>query len=177
MKKAFILCCWACFVMASSLAFASGRPAAINADDPAARAPSPKQVCSEKDFMAFIAVFSELAALQQAVCARFPLKIQGKTHTTQESFLSSSAAGTKFIISRNDAEKSGKTAKSFFFQRPPDGNVLGAANAGEYLYIIIAEHENKRAASLTEGGTFQFSTVEFLWNGEQWKIIEVRERL
>ena len=38
-----------------------------------------EQVCAKKDFMEFIDAFSELTVQQQAVCARFPLKIDEET--------------------------------------------------------------------------------------------------
>lgn len=131
-----------------------------------------EQVCAQKDFMELIAAFAELNIQQQTACVRFPLKIRGKTYTTQQAFLRSPAAETKLIISRKDAEKFGKAATSFFYRLPPDKNVSNATDGVEYVYII-EEQGHTRSAMLTEGGTLLFETVKWLWDGEQWKILDV----
>ena len=144
--------------------FAKGAAAAMNAD----------QVCAKQDFMEFIDAFAGLTVQQQAVCARFPLKIGKKTYTTQQAFLRSAAAKNKIIGSKKEAEKHGKTATPFFLPLPPDKNLSQFDLALKYVYII-AKDGNKHIATLTEGGTNQFETVEFLWNRDQWRIIEVRK--
>ena len=133
-----------------------------------------EQLCAKQDFMEFLAAFAELTVQQQAVCVRFPLKIRGKAYTTQQAYLRSPAGKSKFIITNQEAEKHGKAAQPFFVLQPPDENLHQFDLALKYVYII-AKDGNKHLATLTEGGTFQFETVEFLWNGEQWRIIEVRE--
>jgi hypothetical protein len=132
-----------------------------------------EQLCAKQDFMEFIVVFADLTVQQQAACVRFPLKIRGKAYTTQQAYLRSPEGKIKLIISRKDAAKLGKAAKSFFVFLPPDKNLSQFDLALKYVYII-AKDGNKHIATLTEGGTLQFETVEFLWNGEQWRIIEVR---
>jgi len=143
----------------------TAQAAAINAE---------KQICEKKDFMEFIAAFSELTVQQQAVCARFPLTIGGKTYKTLQAFLRSPAAKYKIIGSKKETEKHGKTATPFFLPLPPDKNLDRFDLALKYAYLI-AQDGNNSIATLTEGGTLSFSTVEFVWNGEQWRIIDVRE--
>ena len=132
-----------------------------------------EQLCAQQDFMEFIAAFAGLTVQQQAVCVRFPLKIREKAYTTQQAYLRSPEGKSKFIITRKDAEKHGKAAKPFFLPMPPDKNVSQFDIALKYVYII-AKDDNKHIATLTEGGTLPFETAEFLWNGEQWRLIEVR---
>ena len=128
------------------------------------------QVCAKKDFMEFIAAFAELTTKQQTECVRFPLQARGRTHATQQAFLRSPAAKEKFIISKKDAEKHGKAASSFFVL--DDGT--DSANAMKYVYVVTG-NDDKRDVILTEGGTFIFETVEFLWHGGQWTLLDVRE--
>jgi len=135
-----------------------------------------EQICAKQDFMEFITAFSGLTVQQQAVCVSFPLKIRGKAYSTQQAFLRAPAAKHKFITSKNEAEKYGKTAKPFFLPLPPDNSVSQGDLASKYVYIIVKDGD-KCSAMLTEGGTLQFETVEFLWHEEQWRIIEVRENL
>ena len=132
-----------------------------------------EQLCAKQDFMEFVAAFSELTVQQQAVCVRFPLKIRGKAYSTQQAFLRSPAATHKFITSKSEAAKHGEAAKPFFLSLPPDKNLSQFDLALKYVYII-AQDGNKHIAKLTEGGTNVFETAAFLWNGEQWRIIEVR---
>ena len=163
MKKMNSILLCLVFVLCSA-PFAEGASAAMDG----------KQVCAKKDFMEFIAAFSELTVRQQAVCVSFPLNIKGRDHATQQAFLRSPAAKHKFIASKNEVGKSGKTATPFFLPLPADKNVSQFDLAYKYVYII-EEQGNKHFVMLTEGGTNIFETIEFLWNGEQWKIIEVRE--
>ena len=131
-----------------------------------------EQVCAKKDFMEFIAAFAELSVRQQAACARFPLKLGGKTYTTQQAFQHS--AKRKFIVSKQETENTGKPATPFFLPLPPDKNLSQFDLALKYVYLIVQDGD-KYIATLTEGGTFPFETIEFLWNGEQWRLIEIRE--
>ena len=133
-----------------------------------------QQPCAKQDFMEFLAAFAELPVRQQAECVRFPLKIRGKAYTTQQAYLRSSAGKMKFIITKKEAEKHGKAATPFFLPLPPDKNLHQFDLALKYVYLI-AKDGSKYTVTLTEGGTMPFSTVEFLWNGEQWRIIEARE--
>ena len=132
-----------------------------------------EQVCAKKDFMEFIDAFSELTVQQQAVCARYPLKIDENTYPTQQAFLDSPAAENKIIGSKKEVEEHGKAATPFFLLLPPDKNLNQFDLELKYVYLI-AKDGDKYMATLTEGGTFTFSTIEFLWDEEQWRIIEVR---
>ena len=132
-----------------------------------------EQLCAKQDFMEFIAAFAELAVQQQTVCVRFPLRVRGKAYTAQQAYLRSPEGRMKFIIANKDAEKHGKAAKPFFLPLPPDANLSQFDLALKYVYVI-AKDGNKHMATLTEGGTLPFETVEFVWDGEQWRIIEVR---
>ena len=133
-----------------------------------------QQPCAKQDFTEFIAAFAELSVQQQAACVRFPLRIRGKEYTMQQAYLRSPEGKSKFIVARKDVEKHGKAAKPFFLPLPSDKDVSRFDLASKYVYLI-AKDDNKYMAILTEGGTMPFETVEFLWNGEQWRIIEVRE--
>ena len=128
------------------------------------------QVCAKKDFMEFIAAFAELTAQQQSECVRFPMKVRSGDYATQQAFLRSPVAENKFIVSKKDAEKHGKAAMVFFV--PDDGT--GPANAEKYVYVVTRQ-ENNYKAILTEGGTFVFETVEFSWDGTQWKLLGIIE--
>jgi hypothetical protein len=132
------------------------------------------QPCAKQDFTEFIAAFAELTVQQQAACVRFPLKIRGKTYTAQQAYLRSPEGKSKFIAAKKEVEKHGKAATPFFLPLPPDKNLDQFDLASRYVYIL-AKDDNKHTATLTEGGTLQFETVEFLWSGEQWRILEVRE--
>ncbi|MCL2123950.1 MAG: hypothetical protein FWH34_07635 [Desulfovibrionaceae bacterium] len=128
-----------------------------------------EQVCAKKDFMEFIAAFAELTARQQAACVRFPLKVRDREHATQQAFLRSPAAKAKFIASKKDVEQHGKAARVFFAAN--DGT--DPANAEKYVYVVTGQG-NTRKVLLTEGGTFVFETGEFLWDGAQWMLVDIR---
>ena len=131
-----------------------------------------EQVCAKEDFMEFIDAFSRLTVQQQAACASFPLTIDGETYATQHDFLNSPEAENKIIASMQEVEVHGKTATPFFLPLPPDKNLDQFDLELKYVYLIEKDG-NKRIAILTEGGTLAFSTAEFLWDGKQWKLIEV----
>lgn len=130
----------------------------------------PDSVCSLKDFSSFLEKYSEIAFERQVTCIQFPLDKGGKKIYNMKQF-ADTFGNRKFFFSPHDLVSPEAKPAHRFFDISNDNTV----GKGIYGYFIEHIDAKRKKATFTEGGTFEFNTVTFEWDGVNWRVTDYRD--